>query len=762
MTESEADFFFGRGRETVEAIEALAAASESLPILIGNSGVGKSSVAQAGVLAALMRQDWPETAEAVRPWPQSLIDTRHWCFLKLKPGTEPVRSLVEPFLRIWQFDVIDPRREARLNEWTQSLIDGRSTLRDLLDATEHRLEEQARAKPPVFLIYVDQGEELFVLAQKRQRLRFSEILASSLSDGRLRVMMSMRADFFGELQKDESLYAVHRLINVLPLREAQLREVICRPAELLGAHFESDGLADDIAKSVTEESTKDAGALPLLSYLLDDMWRQMIQRDDGVLRLSAQAIDLGSVLVQRADAFLAQHPTSENQLRRIFILKLATVREDEQPTRRRAFRSEFSDEEWWLVTELADPPSRLLFTATPEEGETFTEVAHEALFRRWDKLREWIASEREFLIWKSGLEQARRAWQAAPESSRSEALLTGIALAIARSWLAKRTEDLPPADRLFIGQSLERERRARGWARARQAVVFGLLFMVITGLLGWINQSYLMEKWRYFVTVRPFILTQVRPHVLAAGAERALKPSDSFTECAENCPELVVIPPGKFLMGSVSGSADERPQHQVTIDRPFAASKFSVTFNDWDACVAYGDCAPRSDSGWGRGQQPVINVSWNDAQRYAAWLSRITGKAYRLLTEAEWEYIARAGTNTTYSFGNDEKILGEYAWYVANSENRANAVGQKRANAFGLYDMQGNVWEWVEDCYHESYAQAPTDGSAWTSGDCNRRVIRGGSWSDPARRLDSASRNWFSPYGSNNNLGFRIGRTLNR
>src|SRR5205814_1339263 len=140
------------------------------------------------------------------------------------------------------------------------------------------------------------------------------------------------------------------------------------------------------------------------------MWTQMVRRNDGVLRLSAQAVELGGVLVDRANSFLARHPKSEDQLRRIFTVKLATVHEDGEPTRRLAVRSEFSEEEWRLVSELADHPNRLLVTATPEDGETHAEVAHEALFRRWGRLREWIVGQRDFLAWRSRLEGARRTW----------------------------------------------------------------------------------------------------------------------------------------------------------------------------------------------------------------------------------------------------------------------------------------------------------------------------------------------------------------
>src|SRR5207342_1990869 len=152
---------------------------------------------------------------------------------------------------------------------------------------------------------------------------------------------------------------------------------------------------------------------------------------------------------------------SQDKLRRIFTLKLATVREGEEPTRRRAARSEFTDEEWRLVSELADHPNRLLVTATSEVGETYAEVANEAIFRRWDKLRDWIAAEREFLAWRTGLEAARRAWQATPDRSKDDALLMGEALAQAQSWLGKRREDVPVVDRDFIDQSTKRESKAR-------------------------------------------------------------------------------------------------------------------------------------------------------------------------------------------------------------------------------------------------------------------------------------------------------------
>ncbi|MFY9900732.1 MAG: SUMF1/EgtB/PvdO family nonheme iron enzyme [Xanthobacteraceae bacterium] len=766
MEEKDSDYFFGREREIVDVISALAAAPDRLPVLLGNSGVGKSSLAQAGVLAALKRQAWPEGAGAPSAWPQAFRESRRWCFLTLKPGTEPLKGLVESFLDTWQLGSTDPERVKQQNGWIELLRDGKAMMRDLLDATERRYKELDQTKPPAFLLYIDQGEELYVRAEARQRQRFSEIM-QGIADPRLYMLMSMRADFLGELQKDEPLYKVHRKIDVPPLRKAELREVVSRPAELLSARFETDGLVDIITRRTAEDSVEDVGALPLLSYTLDDMWTQMVKRDDGVLRLPAQSFELGGVLVDRADAFLAAHSESQDKLRRIFTLKLATVREGEEPTRRRAMRSEFSDEEWRLVCELADHPNRLLVTATPEGGETYAEAAHEAIFRRWGKLRDWIAAEREFLAWRTGLEGARRAWEATPEGSKNDALLMGAALAQAQSWLAKRREDLPVVDRDFIDQSTKRESKARRRARRVQALIYVLLVGSIAGLIGWINQSYLRDRLNWYTTVRPYMLVQVRPYVLTAATERLLKPGDSFRECAKDCPEMVAVPAGEFMMGSPANernrNGNEDPLHRVTIARPLAVSKFEVTFEQWDACVTVGGCAHVPDSNMGRGTHPVINVNWDDAQQYVAWLSKMTDRPYRLLSEAEWEYSARAGTTTIYSWG-DEIGKGNANCNGCGSEwdSRSAPVGSFAPNQFGLYDMHGNVWEWVEDCLHTNYEGAPKDGSAWIAqGDCNNRVLRGGSWFGDPLGLRSALRFWFPAEDHAFDLGFRVGRTLN-
>jgi formylglycine-generating enzyme required for sulfatase activity len=230
---------------------------------------------------------------------------------------------------------------------------------------------------------------------------------------------------------------------------------------------------------------------------------------------------------------------------------------------------------------------------------------------------------------------------------------------------------------------------------------------------------------------------------------------------------MIVIPAGDFIMGSPETdkgrNRDEGPQHKVSIAKPFAVSRFDVTFDEWDACAAHGDCEPRiGDQGWGRGRRPAIQVSWDDAQRYVEWLYGLTGRPYRLLTEAEWEYAARAGTMMVYPWG-DEIGKGNANCRGCGSEwdgHQTSPVGSFKPNAFGLYDVAGNVWQWVQDCYHYNYDGAPGDGSAWTDGDCGRRVIRGGSWSDSLGNLRSANRDWVPSDTQFRGLGFRVGRTL--
>ncbi|MCY4573865.1 MAG: formylglycine-generating enzyme family protein [Gemmatimonadetes bacterium] len=263
----------------------------------------------------------------------------------------------------------------------------------------------------------------------------------------------------------------------------------------------------------------------------------------------------------------------------------------------------------------------------------------------------------------------------------------------------------------------------------------------------------------------------------------------TFRDC-EACPLMVIAPGGSFMMGSPSdeeGRFDlEGPQREVTIGSPFAVGVYEVSFEEWDACVNAGGCAGYSpgDEGWGRGRRPVINVSWEDAQTYVQWLSQESGEDYRLLSEAEWEYVARAGTETLrYWSGEQEHCLHANgldqdlartsegrAWMneynrldpaqCTDGYDRTAPVGSYPANAFGLHDVLGNVNEWTQDCWNDSYSGAPDDGRAWMSGDCSTRSLRGGGWLGGARVLRSAFRLGYPAGNRYFLIGLRVARSL--
>lgn len=254
----------------------------------------------------------------------------------------------------------------------------------------------------------------------------------------------------------------------------------------------------------------------------------------------------------------------------------------------------------------------------------------------------------------------------------------------------------------------------------------------------------------------------------------------SIFQDAPFAPELVVLPPGRFWMGSKDGEGndDEHPQHEVTIAEPFAVGRFAITFDEWDFAQYHTDwealtgIAPRraDEEKWGRGRRPVINVDWNDAKAYCDWLSAVSGKTYRLLSEAEWEYACRAGTATAFSFGDTiSTVLANYdgnhtfgSSKKGEYRERTVEVGRFPSNAYGLHDMHGNVWEWCADAWHDTYHGAPDDGSARESDDKSlSRVLRGGSWGARPEALRSADRFGFLPDYRDRGFGFRLARTLN-
>jgi formylglycine-generating enzyme required for sulfatase activity len=315
--------------------------------------------------------------------------------------------------------------------------------------------------------------------------------------------------------------------------------------------------------------------------------------------------------------------------------------------------------------------------------------------------------------------------------------------------------------------------RGRSPSYTRWGMVAGSLLAVLV-VVGAYRQTVTAWLNGWLATTPAPSPSPVPPPAPVAAVQAAAKVGEVFRDCPY-CPEMVVVPAGEFMMGSPDSEAgrlsDEGPQHRVRIAQPFAVGRFEVTFDEWDACVAGGGCGGYrpDDNGWGRGRQPVINVSWDDAKVYVQWLSSRTGKSYRLPSEAEWEYVARAGTTAPFWTGatistDQANYDGRYTYDGGkNGEYRQRSipVGSLPANQWGLHEVLGNVSEWVEDCYHNSYADAPGDGSPWSAGSCaSGRVVRGGSWGNTPWLARSAFRNWLEPDFRVNYLGFRVSRAL--
>lgn len=322
----------------------------------------------------------------------------------------------------------------------------------------------------------------------------------------------------------------------------------------------------------------------------------------------------------------------------------------------------------------------------------------------------------------------------------------------------KASEDAEAARSSAESRRLERERAALRMGQRALATAAALFACIVLGAVGVYNKDYLFEQYHW--------RTAMGPDVLSARVERenAALPLSDFRECRTGCPDMVVVPGGGFEIGSPKTEQghreNEEPQRRIDIAKPFAMGRTEVTFGQWKQCVRAGACREVQPVGEGD-ERPVANVDWNDAVRYVEWLSRITGRPYRLPSEAEWEYAARAGTIEAYALETGQP-LGDVAWHSRTAIELSAPVGTKKPNRFKLYDMHGNVSEWVADCWADNYASLPADGMPVQKSRCSNRVTRGGSWNDISiEYLRSARRNLYSPGTVFDDLGFRVARTLN-
>jgi formylglycine-generating enzyme required for sulfatase activity len=769
----DAGIFFGREGPIVVGLDMLRglrdAAPPRLAVILGASGAGKSSFMRAGLLPRLNRESHNFLPlPVVRP-ERAVMTGESGLTTSLEQAFSSVGA---PRARVHIRATLDEGGDS-FNELLATLANAK--LRQL------HLEAGEAPEPPCVVISIDQAEELFDADGAEESNRCLSLLRHVVQhdDPAVIVLFTIRSDKYESLQTAPSLSGIRQHpLSLLPMPRGTYSKVIEGPALRLAgtnrAFVVEEPLVNALLRDLDDGDCKDA--LPLLAFSLERLFREFhgsgrLSLEDyrklGGIRGSIEAAVANALDAAEAIPAIPRDPKERlGVLRRGLIPWLASVDPDTgAPRRRVARRSEIPEESRPLIDLLL--VQRLLTSDKDEEtGEETIEPAHEALLRQWSVLEGWLKEDAGKLSAIDEIKRSSRDWVANGRES---------------SWLAHSADRLKFAESLLERPDLAARlnsinleylascRAAEAAAASKEKAVVRnrqrmmvtvvvLLFGIIVGLIAFINQQPLKEFYVWQL--------QMRPSILDGNDERALaaKPGAKFSDCSSHCPRMVVIPTGNFLMGTADEwSTDEFPQHEVTITRPFAVSETEVTFDQWDACVSAGVCEQVSDDGWGRNNRPVIYVTWFAARKYAAWLSRKTGKHYRLPTETEWEYAARAGGSTKWSFGDDESQLAKYAWYEANSGGKTHPVGTKEPNAFGLHDMHGNVWEWVEDCYAHTYEGAPSVGIAWSdacTSEMSDRAIRGGSYFRVAGETRSANRTSNRPDGRNKAVGFRIVRTL--
>ena len=766
LGEDDAGIFFGRDADIMSGLTKLQLVrrrgSPRLVVIEAASGAGKSSYLRAGLWPRLQRDRDFAPLAILRP-AQGILTGPNGLGFQLAPwfsryGRPKTPGAINA--------AVGGAGDAGPTEAFGALIAEATAI-----CTASQRATAPDARPPTPVIAIDQGEELFAAEDAQESAHFLQLLAGLLkaaSDGvDPYVLITIRADSVESLLQRVAELGLEapEPLYLLPLSPGAYRDVILRPAEVYTRNVRRLSIEPALADRLVADATG-ADALPLLAFTLSQLFKLHGAGHELTL---AQYNEIGGMggcvtrVLRHAQKSVGTMPAilgqpdlgSDENLRRLIIPGLATW----DPAASAAKRLVAKEAE--LVggrrADLAPLAHALVENRLLVRNRDTLEVAHEALLRQ-PPIAGWLEEQKDALKLRDDVVREAEEWNSGGRNV--DALVRrGARLDIALDLLGKpdfAAAMAPAAEYLAASQKLAAAGRRR--ARLVQAVIYTLFLCIIAGLVGFINQDFLRAQYQWHIVMKPSVLTAEQEK------EKAAKPGSDFKECANGCATMIVVPAGKFTMGSPASDKDrnndEGPQREVTIGQPFAIGKTAVTFAEWDTCVEAGVCPKADDSGWGRGNRPVTNVSWDEAKIYSAWLAKLAGKPYRLLTEAEWEYAARAGNSGRYSFGDDETQLDQYAWFSKNSDGKTQPVGTKKPNAFGLYDMYGNVWQWVEDCYEESYSGAPTDGSAVTSTACGRRVLRGGSWSGEPDHLRSSNRNGFITLFRIGNVGFRVARTL--
>lgn len=718
----DAPIFYGRGLETDGLVRRVADGQRFIAA-VGVSGSGKSSLVSAGLL--------PRLADNAVP------GSKDWVVKRITPGEfgdDPFIALAHAFHPVLESRNQSVREAARTLEETPAEID------ELADAllTDH--PEWAEV-----LLFVDQFEELFTVTAEEHRQAFSQLIATAAESPRLRVILTLRGDFY---HRCIALPELARLLRTgsYPLTApgpAALEEMISRPAERAGLEFDPVTLP----RKILTDTGSEPGALPLMAFALAELYAA--RTEDGKLTESAyKGFDgVQGAIGKRAEQTFQKLDTAAQQaLPSVFsqLVEVGEATEAEKTkggwvaTRRRAPWDALMKNKGAATLIDGFIEARLLVGGRGGNGEPVIEVAHEAMLQNWERLRNWIADRGGDIQLIRSLHRAAEDWKSGEGDLWRRTFRREAEAAMARL-------GAPPQDPVpdFIAASRLRTR----W---RLTMLVGATFVVLVGIIGEVALSRKHLTW---------------PHVYAAArSEIGLWPPIE--------PDMELVSPEKghsmnFEMGNNSS-------HPVSIENAYFIGRYEVTFAEYARFALATWRQMPDDNGWQpREQRPVINVSWRDAVDYAKWLSTETGKKYRLPSEAEWEYATRAETTTRFSSGaciNTDQANYDgrlsYRNCPATDVYRGKTVEVGSLgfpNRWGLYDVHGNVWEWVQDCWHENYDGAPNDGSAWGmagSGDCGQGVLRGGSWISKPSNLRSTNRNKSHPENRRHNIGFRLAQSL--
>jgi formylglycine-generating enzyme required for sulfatase activity len=763
-TDADAAIFYGRSPEIARCLEDLRemrASGVRRPYgILGASGSGKSSLLKAGVLPRLRRE-------------------RGWLVLRsFRPGVDPLLNFAEAIAFSFA-EHGEKRAPGTLRDNLRTTWDwvekqdgfatdgGLNKLRQMLETEVFGpLRGRANRLGATVLIPLDQAEELARAEGQGADVLCDYLRAALLqapsADGTealasgVMITLTARSDSLPELQAARRFAGLDaRCADIRPVPVHRFDDAIEKPAVRYGVKIEPG-----IVEAMIEDAPV-ADALPLFAFALENLWRQyhetkLLRRADydalggldGLIDRAAERA-LQGIRPGEDRSVGDQVPKEREHLAaRTFVPSLAQVNETGTLIRRVAPLDRF-DVQARKLLEHFDQWRLVVTKQAGDGGGSTVEVAHEAIFRGWARFQRWLEPARARLEAVRGLEVAASVWD---RHGRRRAYLDhrGRRLQEARALMdhADFQKEIGQMERAYVAAALRAQDHRRNAIGAALAVVAAVAY----------------GSW----------WTAERGLRVASGLVAVKAGLISFVE-----PEMVEIEGGEFLMGSTEVERQravdqgaqpewvevEKPQHRVEIEHAFAIGKYEVTFDEWDVCVADGGCGHKpSDEGWGRGKRPVINVNWRDAKAYVEWLSIVAGAPYRLLSEAEWEYAARAGSESAYWWGDEAGSNNANCdGCVSGWDNERTApVGSFAANEFGLHDMAGNVWEWVEDCWNYSYEGAPNDGLPWLEGNCSFRVSRGGSWDIGPSEVRSATR-----YGVGTDMrfgrsGFRIARTLSR